>query len=74
MRRLVLALALIGTIVSPVLATHIYHARQLIWEVPAGAKSVVVEIFDDKGNYVTYYTVSSYTTIKPYYKLRVTAK
>jgi hypothetical protein len=76
MRRVILALALIAACVTPVLAAaHVLVGyTTVVWEVPAKTRSVIVEVFDEKNKYVTYYTVSSYTTIKPGYKLRVTAR
>ena len=76
MRRIILVLALIGTLVPPAFAAAhmLIGYTSVVWEVPARTRSVIVEVFDEKNNYVTYYTVSSYTTIKPGYKLRVTAR
>lgn len=75
MHRLILVLALIGATVPPAFAAHYLSGYMSVtWEVPAKTRSVVVEIYDDKGKYVTYYTVSSYTTLKPGYKLKVIAR
>lgn len=60
--------------VSSAIAARIYHARQLIWEVPRDARSVVVEIFNADNSFENSYTITNYITIKGGQKIRITAK
>lgn len=44
------------------------------WKIPKFSESIIVNIYDEKGNFVDYYTISRWITLKPGQIIEVIAK
>jgi hypothetical protein len=44
------------------------------WKIPKFSESIIVNIYDEKGNFVDYYTISRWITLKPGQTIEVIAK
>ncbi len=45
--------------------------REATWTAPAGTTTVYAEVYDERGKFIDRYTISTYISIKPGYRLRV---